>query len=360
MDPSQLAEYSLYENPLWKWAVAIGIAVAAYFLLVLVRLVVVRRLVKLAAHTENKIDDFVTDLLRRQTKTAFLLLFSLLIGAQFLELSETVDHVLSKIILIVVILQGAMWTIGVISFWITSTLERKKNEGDASGVAAFTALRVVAKIIVWVGVVLVVLDNLGINVTTFVAGLGIGGIAVALALQNVLGDLFASISIALDKPFVVGDYVVVGEVNGNVEHIGLKTTRIRSLSGEQIVVSNNDLLNSRIRNFKRMEKRRVNFRIGVIYQTPHEKLVVIPTIVEEVFIAIENADLDRVHFASFGDFALHYEIVYFVAVPDYRTYMDIQQQVNLELYRRFAEAGIEFAYPTQTLYIEKTAGTPAS
>lgn len=357
MDLSRLADYSVLGNPLWKWGLAVGIAMAAYLLLVLVRHVIIRRLAGMAERTENKIDDFLIDLLHRQTKKMFLLLFSLLICIHFLALPETVDRVITKVVLIVVILQAAVWGIGVISFWITSTLERKKKEGDTSGVAAFTALRIVAKIAVWAAVVLVILDNLGIDITTFVAGLGIGGIAVALALQNVLSDLFASISIALDKPFVVGDYVVVGEVNGNVEHIGLKTTRIRSLSGEQIVVSNNDLLNSRIRNFKRMEKRRINFRIGVVYQTPHEKLVVIPQIVEDVFTAIDNADLDRVHFASFGDSSLNYEIVYFVAVPDYRTYMDIQQQVNLELHRRFAEAGIEFAYPTQTLFIGKTPST---
>lgn len=355
MDLTKLTEFTLYDNLLWKWAVALAVAVAAYFILVLVRYAVVRRLVRLTKRTKTKIDDFLIDLLQRQTKKIFLLLFSLLIGAQFLVLPPTIDQVISKIVLIVVILQAAMWAIGVISFWITSTLERKKKEGDTSGVAAFTALRVVAKIAVWTGVVLVILDNLGIDVTTFVAGLGIGGVAVALALQNILGDLFASISIALDKPFVVGDFVVIGDISGNIEHIGLKTTRIRSLSGEQIVVANNDLLSSRIRNFKRMEKRRISFTIGVTYQTPHEKLVLIPKIVEEVFAAIENADLDRVHFAAFGDFSLNYEIVYFVAVPDYKTYMNIQQQVNLGLYKRFADAGIEFAYPTQTLFLEKPA-----
>jgi small-conductance mechanosensitive channel len=355
VDLTKITELAFYGNPLWLWGVALGIAVAAYFILVLIRYTVVRRLVKLTERTENKIDDFLIDLLQRQTKKIFLFLFALLIGAQFLVLPATVDQVISKIVLIIVILQAAMWAIGVISFWITSTLERKKKEGDTSGVAAFSALRVVARIAVWSGVVLVILDNLGIDVTTFIAGLGIGGVAIALALQNILGDLFGSISIVLDKPFVVGDFIVVGDILGNVEHIGLKTTRIRSLTGEQIVMANNDLLGSRIHNFKRMEKRRISFSIGVTYQTSYEKLVLIPKITEDIFATTENADLDRVHFAAFGDFSLNYAIVYYVAAPDYNIYMDVQQQVNLELYKRFAEEGIEFAYPTQTLFVEKTA-----
>ncbi len=355
MDLTKITELAFYGNPLWLWGVALAVAVAAYFILVLLRFTIVRRLVKLTKRTKNKIDDFLIDLLQRQTKKIFLFLFSFLIGAQFLALPATVDQVISKIVLIIVILQAAMWAIGVISFWITSTLERKKKEGDTSGVAAFSALRVVAKIAVWAGVLLIILDNMGIDITTFVAGLGIGGIAIALALQNILGDLFGSISIALDKPFVVGDYIVVGDLRGNVEHIGIKTTRIRSLTGEQIVVANNDLLGSRIHNFKRMEKRRISFSIGVTYQTLHEKLVAIPKMIEEIFSAVDKADLDRVHFTAFGDFSLNYGIVYWVEVPDYKTYLDIQQQVNLELYKRFADEGIEFAYPTQTLFVEKTA-----
>jgi small-conductance mechanosensitive channel len=211
-------------------------------------------------------------------------------------------------------------------------------------------------------VFLLILDNLGVNITGLVAGLGIGGIAVALAVQNILGDLFASLSIVLDKPFMIGDYVVVDTLSGTVEHIGLKTTRIRSLSGEQLIFSNNDLLKSRIRNYKRMEERRIVFGFGVIYQTPVEKLIRIKKQVAEIIEKQEHARLDRVHFKEYGDSSLNFEVVYFVDDPAYALYMDIQENINLELFRRFTEEGIEFAYPTRTLYVQHTQagdnGTP--
>jgi small-conductance mechanosensitive channel len=187
-----------------------------------------------------------------------------------------------------------------------------------------------------------------------VAGLGIGGIAVALAIQNILGDLFASLSIALDKPFVIGDFIIVDQLLGTVEHIGLKTTRIRSLSGEQIVFSNADLLNSRIRNYKRMYERRVVFSIGVTYQTPYEKLASIGTTLKEIIESQPDVRFDRAHFREYADSSLNYEVVYYVKSPDYNRYMDIQQAINLEIYRRFQDGGIEFAYPTRTLYLQDT------
>ncbi len=209
-----------------------------------------------------------------------------------------------------------------------------------------------ARIGLWSILLLAVLDNFGVDVTALVTGLGIGGIAVALAVQNILGDIFASLSIVLDKPFVVGDFLEVGDYMGNVEHIGLKTTRIRSLSGEQIIVSNGDLLKSRIRNFKRMYRRRVVFNVGVEYGTPREKLQEIPQMIRRALEAHEDVAVDRVHFSSFGDSALMFTAVYHVAKPDYALYMDIQEQVNLDLLRVFEEAGIDIAFPTQKLIVE--------
>ncbi|MBZ0254689.1 mechanosensitive ion channel family protein, partial [bacterium] len=186
-----------------------------------------------------------------------------------------------------------------------------------------------------------------------VTGLGIGGIAIALAVQKVLGDLFASLSIVLDKPFVNGDFVIFDTVLGSIEHIGIKSTRIRSLTGEQIVCSNSDLLNTRIRNFKRMHERRVVFALGVTYQTPADKLEKIPGYIREIIESKDTVRFDRSHFKSYGDFSLNYEIVYYVLSPDYLVYMDIQQAINLEIYRKFEQEGIEFAYPTQTLFLDK-------
>ena len=196
-----------------------------------------------------------------------------------------------------------------------------------------------------------ILDNLGFNITALVASLGIGGIAVALAVQNILGDIFASLSIALDKPFVIGDFIIVEDVLGTVEYIGLKTTRLRSLSGEQIVFSNVDLLKSRIRNYKRMFERRVVFTIGVVYQTAHATLERIPALVRSIVEQQPKTRFDRAHFKEYGDSALVFEVVYFVLDSDYNIYMDIQQAINLAIFRRFQVKGIEFAYPTRTLHV---------
>jgi len=204
------------------------------------------------------------------------------------------------------------------------------------------------------------LHNLGIDITALIASLGIGGIAVALAVQNILADLFACLTISFDKPFVIGDFIIVGDLMGTVEHIGLKTTRIRSLSGEQLVFSNNDLLGSRIRNFKRMYERRVVFNFGVVYQTSYDHLAEIPAMVKKVIGAQEQTRFDRAHFKSYGDSSLDFEVVYYVLVPDYNTYMDIQQAINMSLFRQFEKKGIQFAYPTRTLYINQEPSQPAA
>jgi len=208
--------------------------------------------------------------------------------------------------------------------------------------------------IIWVVGFVFLLDNLGFEISAVIAGLGIGGIAIALAAQAILGDLFSYFVIFFDRPFEIGDFVNLGgEFVGTIEYIGIKTTRIRSLSGEQIVASNTDLTNSRVRNFKRMERRRVVFKLGVIYQTTAEQLEEIPKIVREIIESKEDTVFDRGHFAAYGDFSLNFEFVYFIIGPDYVKYMDTQQKINMEIYRTFENKGIEFAYPTQTLFVSK-------
>ncbi|MBE0636789.1 mechanosensitive ion channel family protein, partial [Candidatus Bipolaricaulota bacterium] len=199
------------------------------------------------------------------------------------------------------------------------------------------------------------LDNLGVNVSTLIATLGVGGIAIALAVQNILSDLFASLSIIVDRPFVIGDFIIVGEQMGNVEKIGLKTTRVRSLTGEQIIFSNSDLLSSRVRNYRRMYERRIAFTVGVTYQTTPEELEAIPVLIEGIVSCQPDVRFDRCHFKSLGDFALQIETVYYVLVSDYAVYMNVQQAINLGIMRAFAQRGIEFAYPTQTLFVQGNA-----
>ena len=349
-----LLDWTYYGNTVWSWLLALLIAITAMVTLRISKGIIVRRLSAFAQKTATKLDDLVADLLGR-TKLVFLLLLSVYLGSLALTLPQAIIRLLSSVAVIALLFQAAIWCNGLISFSISRYLQRK-TEGDVAGAATVNALGFISRLALWAIIGLLALDNLGVNITAMIAGLGIGGIAVALAAQNILGDLFASLSIMLDKPFEIGDFIIVDEHLGTVEHIGLKTTRLRSLSGEQIVFANNDLLNSRVRNYKRMFERRVVFSIGVIYQTPVEQLEAIPPMIRAAVEAQEQTRFDRAHFKSYGDFALVFEVVYYVKNPDYNVYMDTQQAINLTLFRRFQEQGIEFAYPTQTLYLSQARG----
>jgi small-conductance mechanosensitive channel len=221
---------------------------------------------------------------------------------------------------------------------------------DPARTMGASVLGFIGQAVVWTLILLLALQALGANVTALIASLGVGGIAVALALQNVLGDLFASITILLDKPFVVGDSIVIGDFNGTIEKIGVKSTRLRSVSGEEIIIGNQDLVSSRVRNFKRMRERRQVFTVGLTYDTPRAKLEKIPTIFKEIVTSVPDTRFDRAHFKSFGTSSLDFEVVYFVEKPDSNTLMDVQQRINLAIFDRFAAEGIEFAFPTQTVH----------
>lgn len=328
--------------------------------LLLVRRFAAWRLKAISSRTANRVDDVVVALIEA-TRSGFLIALSLFLAVWILDLPDAIGEVVSKGFFLAFLVQAVYWGNRAITVSL-HTYKESRLEQDAAAVTSMQAVAILGRILLIVFVVLLALDNFGVDVATLIAGLGVGGIAVALAVQNILGDLFASLSIVLDKPFVVGDFLIVGEHLGTVEQIGLKTTRLRSLSGEQIIVSNSDLLKSRIRNYKRMYERRVVFTVGVVYQTPADQLAAIPALLRD---AVESQDLvrfDRAHFKQYGDFALVYEVVYFVLSPDYNTYMDIHQEVNLALFRSFEANGIEFAYPTQTLYItaeENGAPRPA-
>ena len=222
------------------------------------------------------------------------------------------------------------------------------------------AILPVLKGVLWVITAVFLLDNFGFKITSILAGLGVAGVAVGLAAQAILGDLFSYFAILMDRPFQLGDFIIVGDYLGSVEHVGLKTSRLRSLDGEQIVMSNSDLTGSRVRNYGRMFRRRVLFRFGVVYQTPPDKLEAVPGMVREIVEAQGGASLDRAHFFRFGDSSLDYEVVYYVSSPDYNVYMDIQQAVCLGMIRRFAAEGIDFAYPTRTLFVSGSLDHPAA
>ena len=341
-----------WDNSLLIWFSAAGIAAAVFSVLLLIRGIVRGRLTKLAKETGLVWDDLAIHVVGK-TKRFALLVGSVYVGSQLLTLTDTVNSVLRGAMAVTVLLQIGIWGTAAVTFLIRH--HTKERAGDGAAITSMKALSLVVRLVLWSIVALLVLDNVGVDITALVAGLGVGGIAVALAVQNVLGDLFASLSIAMDKPFVNGDFIVVGDMKGSVEHVGLKTTRLRSLSGEELIVSNSDLLSSRIRNYGRMGQRRGSFTIGVTYGTPRDLLRKIPEMIQQAVEAQSDTRFDRSHFTEFGDSAIMFETVYHMIVPDYGKYMDVQQAINLSLHEQFEANGIEFAFPTRTVHIASGA-----
>ncbi len=334
------------------YLLAAGLFIGLSLFFKLIQVIVVARLKALSKKTNTDIDDvFVAaiDGIRAWVYT----LVALYVAVQFFLLPEWIDIILTAIFLFSVVWQG----IEIITKFIDYGAQRflEKDEGvdgviDPGSATASSMVTLLSRIVLWAVGGLFVLSNLGIEVTSLIAGLGIGGVAVAFALQGILSDLFASFSLYFDRPFRIGDFIIVGSDAGTVEKIGIKTTRIRTLQGEELVVSNAELTTARVQNFKKMSERRISSQFGITYETEQKLVREVPGIVERIFEDIDGVRLDRVHFTSFGDSALIYEMVYFVNSSDYKIFMDIQQKFNFRLIERFAELGIDFAYPTQTVY----------
>jgi small-conductance mechanosensitive channel len=337
-------------NTLAAWGIGLGLMLLVGGLLPLLKCQLGRRLGRLAERDGAQLSRYATEIVAG-TRRGVLWLVALFVGARAVTLPPKIDAALASLTAAVLLVQVALWAQRALNVWLGQRLERARAT-DAASATTFGLLGFVCRVALWAVALLMILDNLGFNITTLVASLGIGGVAVALAVQNILGDLFASLSIALDKPFVIGDFIVVDGIAGTVEYVGLKTTRLRSLEGQQVVFANADLLKSRIHNYKRLYERRVLFGFGVLYSTPPDVLAAIPGWVRDIVTAQPGARFDRAHFKSFGDSSLDFEVVYFVLDPDYSRYMDIQQAINLELVRRFAAAGVDFAFPTRTLHVE--------
>ncbi len=344
-------ENEILENSLQSWLIAVGIALGIFLVFLFIKRIFKNRLKNLIRKSKMNLDDYLIPLLS-QTRWFSILAVGLWGGSLVLALPADIQNWFIRIVKFVLVLQVGFWGTGVISLYIDRGVKAKVEEDQGEDATTLDALGLIGKIILWVILFLIILDNLNVEISSLVASLGIGGIAVALALQNILGDLFASLSITIDKPFAIGDFVAVDDFEGDVEDIGLKSTRIRSLSGEELIFSNMDLLNSRIRNFKRLEKRRISFTIGVVYGTPVEKMKKIPGMIEDIISPIENVEFDRAHFKTLGDFSLDFAVVYHVLDPAYASYLDIQQVINLEIYQQFEKDGIEFAYPTQTIMLD--------
>ncbi len=345
-----------FGNILWDYLVALGVFVAAITALPIIKGGITKRLQALAKKTGNDFDDLLVDLLKRFVGPFVYLLTALYLAALSLTLAESLIGIFQGLFVVIVTFKFTQILQGVAVYGLRKWAEQTAKD-DPAGAAMMKNMTIVIRLVLWVAAVLFVLDNLDINITAFVASLGVGGVAIALAAQAVLGDAFSSFAIFIDKPFVVGDFIIVGDLLGTVEHVGFKTTRIRSIGGEQLVFSNSDLTNSRIKNYKRMKERRVVFSVGVVYQTSVDQIRAIPTIIKGIIEEHDTTRFDRTHFKNFGDFALVFEIVYYILEPNYNTYMDTQQSINVRIMEEFVRAKIDFAYPTQLVYHARVSGS---
>lgn len=343
---------ALFENDFGQYGRALFNFVALVTVMALAKRLIISHLARLAKKTASDFDDFLVSLLAQIGLPVFITT-SLYFVTQSLDLDKQVHLLIHHALVIVVTVRIVLILQTILRYSISKTYNRARPS-DPSAETVIKNLVNIGRWALWALGSVFILDNLGVDISTLVAGLGIGGVAVALAAQAVLGDLFSALSIFIDKPFEVGDFIIVEDMMGTVEYVGMKTTRIRSLSGEQLILANSDLTKSRIKNYKRMQTRRVVLKIGVIYQTSLEQVRKIPEIIKKIIQETKGVTFDRSHFESFGDFSLNFETVYFVASSDYNVYMDKQQQINTAIKQRFEEEKIEFAYPTQMLYLSRT------
>ena len=331
---------------------AFVVFLALIVLFQIVQRIILSRLRAIANKTSTEIDNVLISAIE-QIRPWVYNIVAIYVALQFYELPTVLGYIVTGAIFFALVWQ-AIEVLTTIIDYFTKRFVEKDEDGDGvidpDTVNASHLVTLIARIILWSLGLLFVLSNLGIEITSLIAGLGIGGVAVAFAMQGILSDLFASFSIYFDKPFRIGDFIIIDGDAGVVEHIGIKSTRLRTLQGEEMVVSNNELTSARVHNFKKMSERRIVTTFGITYETPHDKVQSVPGIVKRLFQDLDGGRLDRIHFTSFGDSALIFELVYYVESSDYTMYLDIQQKFNFDLMSRFAEVGIDFAYPTQTIY----------
>lgn len=351
----QLKNYQWLGNTAYDYLLAAVIFVGLLIVLKLFQVLILSRLKKLAEKTKTEFDDILIEIFRK-IKPPFYFLVALYFSIKALALPDVVNTVVNVAFIVVLVYEVIRALERLLDYFMgkyTGKIEEEGEESRETSISMLRTLKLIIRIVLWVVGLIMVLSNLGVDITSLVASLGIGGIAVALAVQNILSDVFSSFSIYLDKPFVVGDFIQIGGDMGTVEKIGIKTTRLRTPQGEELVISNKELTSARVQNFRRMERRRNAFNIGVIYGTDAEKLKKIPELCQGVVSAVEMAEFDRCNFVSFGDSSLNFELVYYVNSIDYAEFLNVAEKVNLGLYQKFEQEGIEFAYPTQTIHLEK-------
>lgn len=348
--------YDFWDRIFWgntvrDWTITLSIIVVSLVVLRLIRTIVIVRIKSFSSRTKSTIDDFIVSVIQSSVMP-LLYVLAIYFGLKYIHMPEKTTNILRIAIMVVTtffILKILTSFIGYsFSRAISKHGENTQREKQAKGIL------LIVQVVIWFLGLLFLIDNLGYDITTLIAGLGIGGIAIALAAQTILGDLFSYLVIFFDKPFEIGDFIIVDDKMGTVEYIGIKTTRLRTLGGEQLICSNTFLTNARVHNYKRMQERRVVFGFGVVYGTPAAQLKNIPQQVKEIIQGTEKTRFDRAHFQKFGDSSLDFEVVYYVLTPDFNIYMDIQQSINLALFELFEKEKIEFAFPTRTLYVTRT------
>lgn len=350
---------NFWNNSVQAWLIALGIFILIFAAFRIFNYAIIHRLEKLAKKTKTTWDDLVISFLDG-ISWFFYLVLSIYIAIQTITLPEIINKIFYFATIILAGFYIAKGISKAINHFVELQIEKRGEKqgldttGDGKANSSMMKVfGIIAKIIIWTIALLMILSNFGVEITPLVASLGIGGIAIALALQSVLGDLFGAFTIYFDKPFKEGDFIIIDKDMGIVKHIGIKSTRIETLQGQELVVSNKELTSTRINNYKRMQKRRIQFAFGVQYDTGSKKLEKIKKIVADVFNKVEEADLDRVHFKEFAESSLNYEVVYYVNTSDYNKYMDVQEEINLRIYKEFEKAGIDFAFPTRTIHLEK-------
>ena len=341
----QFLNYTLFEF-IKEYLLAIIIFISVFLTCRIVRYLITKKIKIVVDHIRIELGNLLIETFQ-SIGWFFYFIFSLWASLLVVSLPQIIKKLVFYLLLITVVYYITKGVKKIIEFYILKFKEEKKIDATLA-----LLLNQISTVILWVISVLIILENLGINISALIAGLGIGGIAIAIALQNILTDIFAYFSIHFDKPFEIGDFIRIDDDVGEIKRIGIRSTRIKSLSGEELVVANKELTGKRIRNYKKMKERRIVFTFGVVYETPPEKLKKIPQIVREIFSSLEMARLDRVHFKSLGDFSLVFEVAYYVLTSNYLQYMNLQQKINLSLIERFKEEKIEFAYPSQTIFLK--------
>lgn len=345
-----LRDHTFAGNSFFAYLLAFLVAVGIYMLLWIFKKAVISRMRAIAERSKMTFDDAIVRALATMNTLLFLCI-ALYAASQVLSIPDKAQVFIQYCMIILVVIYAARALQKILEYGLNRLIERS-GESEMLDETAKPFIGTIAGVIVWLLASLLILQNIGFNITALLGGLGIAGIAIGFALQNVLSDMFAYVSIFLDKPFKIGDFIIVGQDMGTVQHIGIKSTRIKTLEGQELVMSNKELVESRINNYKRMDRRRVAFHFGIAYETPREKIKNIPGKIEEIIRNMNDTTFDRAHFKAFGEYSLHFEVVYYLEVSEYLLYMDRQQDINLEIMSYFEKNNISFSYPTNKIYAQ--------